>query len=264
MTPPPAALADLPDDALWSSRTWADFAAMPARRRAATPVLLPLFGFADWGLGRPLDLEEIIGSAVLREALRATAAAGGPDTVVLPPLRFVCAPYPHTLFGVDLPAALELVREIAAGVHAAGFSRLVLFNTSPWNEEAALIAAGDLRVDPGLHTFVIHLAALGLDLHPIRSTNRTCVQCAACACLGRLPQPDSPPGEIAHAGLRPGHVRQPPPLAFDHGLDEAVDAGRRIIAGAGAHAASLLAAIAAHRLPRSRAHRTSPGKAPPA
>jgi creatinine amidohydrolase len=255
---PSPALVDLPEAALWTSRAWVDFAALPAARRARTVVVLPLFGFADWGLGRPLDLEEILGCDVLRRALAPGGGSKvGSGPLVLPPLRFVLGPCPHTLFGVDLETALDLVRELAACVKAAGFAKVVLFNTSPWNEELAEIAACDARVELGLQTFVVNLASLGLDLHPVRSTHRALVQCAACTALGCAPEPDAPRGDAALTDFRPGQIRQPEPLALARPLPAAIAAGRRRLAAAGRTLAVLLDEIAARPpLPKRKPART--------
>ncbi|MBE2214068.1 MAG: hypothetical protein IAE82_09375 [Opitutaceae bacterium] len=257
---PTSLLADLPDSVLWSSRPWTHFATLPKARRPL--VVLPIFGFADWGLGRSLDLEETLGCGVLR-AMFASDPDRAASTLVLPPLRFVLGPYPHTFFGIDFETALDLVREIAASVLASGSSRLVLFNTSPWNEELAKLCACDLRVDLGLRTYVVHLAALGLDLHPTRSSVRAAVQAAACALTRRAPSDDVPRGDSRLIDFRPGDHRQPPPLTWTKSLDAAVTEGWTTLANAGARLARLLAEIdglpgLAPREPATRA-RTSTG-----
>lgn len=242
-TPPASLLVDLPDSVLWSSRGWSDFAAMPP---AARPLaLLPVFGFADWGLGRPLDIEETLGCGVLR-AMFASDPAHAARVAVLPPLRFVLGPYPHTLFGIDFETALDLVREIGTSVAAAGIDRLVFLNTSPWNEEFIETCACDLRADVGLQTFAIHLEALGLDLHPARSTTRSSVQAAACTLTRRAPSGDAPRADARLVDFRPGDHRQPAPLAWSTSLDVAVGEGATILAGAGVRLARLIAEIEAH------------------
>jgi creatinine amidohydrolase len=238
-------LADLPEHASWSSRAWTDFAAMPEAERQRTPVVLPLFGWADWGLGRPLDLEEVVGSAVVREAWQAGPFAAG-QPLLLPPLRFVLGPGAHTFFGVDFETAADLLGEIAHGVRAGGFGRWVLFNTSPWNREVAEIAACDARVQVGLRTFVVDMAALGLDLHPARSAGgRSAVQRAACACFGCLPDAVGGRADIELADFRPGNIRRPGPLLFEQPLDEAAAEGREILAAAGRRLHALLEEAAA-------------------
>ena len=255
-------LADLPDSLLWSGRGWTDFAAMtPATRPLA---LLPVFGFADWGLGRSIDLEETLGCGVLRAMLAADTAAAR-RLSILPPLRFVLGPYPHSLFGIDFETALDLVREIGESIAAAGLRRLVFLNTSPWNEELMETCACDLRAGLGLQTFVIQLEALGLDLHPTRSTTRAVVQSVACALTHRAPAETAARGDSRLVDFRPGDHRQPPPLAWTRPLDVAVKDGWTALADAGSRLARLLAEIAAHpplphdgAIPLQRAPRRAP------
>jgi creatinine amidohydrolase len=237
-----SSLISLPDPALWTSRTWADLAQL--RAPAKHLVVLPLFGFADWGLGRPLDLEETLGTSVLRVALAQPVVKKLP-ILVLPPLRWVLGPYPHSIFGVDYETAHDLLREIAASVHAAGFRKLILFNSSPWNEELIDVAGRDGRVALGLQVFGVNLAALDLDLHPVRSATRVGVQCAACACYGVLPADDRVPQEIIWSDFRPGHIRQPGAVPFEHSLDAACREGEEIVAAAGRKLAGLFSETAA-------------------
>lgn len=240
---PLSTLVELPDSVLWSSRTWTDFAAL--RQPGKHLALLPVFGFADWGLGRPLDLEETLGAAVLREALAVPSTAALP-LHVLPPLRWVLGPYPHTMFGIDWETALDLLHELATGVHRAGLRKLVLFTTSPWNEELIQAAGRSIREKLGLHVFLLRLGALELDLHPVRSTSRVAVQCAACACYQSLPIEEQPQAEITWTQLRPGHVREPGGVPFDLALDDARSRGTALLAQTGQRVAALLAEMHAH------------------
>jgi creatinine amidohydrolase len=249
MTHPRSCLVDLPDDALWSSATWLDFAPRARRSRSSSLPVLPFFGFADWGLGRPLDLEETLGSAVLRRALT-TGTSGAGTPLILPPLRFVLAPYSHTEFGVDFETALELTADIATSVRSAGFARLVLFTTSPWNEELIDVAGREARARLGLQVFLVTLAGIGLDLHPLRSALRQEVQHAACACYGCEPSANLPAADVSLGGFRPGNIRQPGPVGLKLSLPAAMSEGERLLDAAGARLASLLGEIARAKPPR--------------
>jgi len=151
-------LADADPETCWAHQTWTDLAALPRKEYAV--AVLPVHGFADYGADRPVDAEEVLGGRLLRTAVAAVKARMA--VRVLPPLRFVTGA-PGGFFGVDVATANDLLRAVAAGVKAAGFHKLVLFNTSPCNEPVVAAAAVDLRVDLGLRVYLIHARALGLD-----------------------------------------------------------------------------------------------------
>jgi hypothetical protein len=159
------------------------FAALAA---SGTPVVIPLAGMADWGLGHALDAEETVLMPVLEAACRQLPAGVRP--LVLPPLRFLFGADPGCAFAVDQPAALSLITEVAASVGASGFSKVVLLNASPWNEEICAAAARDLRVSLCLHMFHVHLSALGLDFHPQRSQSRRRLQTLLTWLTGQAPE----------------------------------------------------------------------------
>ncbi|MET0262777.1 MAG: creatininase family protein, partial [Rariglobus sp.] len=158
----------------WSHQTWSDLSARPDKARAL--VILPVHGFADHGLGLPLNTEQVVGNAVLRSAI--AAARLQPHALVLPPVRFGAAPYAHTHFGVDPETVLETLNEIVVSVKASGFSRILFFNTSPWNSELVATAALDARTSLGLRTYVIGSAGIGLGFHPT-DPNRSRTQAVA-------------------------------------------------------------------------------------
>ncbi len=226
-------LARVPASASWSHQAWSDFAAMSSADRERLLVILPVHGFADHGLGLPLDAEEVVGSVVLARAL----AAEVPPCRVLPPVRLALAPYPSCFFGIDPETAHAQLREMLTGVADAGFRRVVFFNTSPWNEELVDAASRDLRASTGLHTFFIHLGALGCDFHP-GSPGRAQAQAAALHVLGRPAPAPARPGDVRHAGFRPGNYVQPAPLEADSSPD-----GDGVLARAGDHLARLLREI---------------------
>jgi creatinine amidohydrolase len=223
----------------WAHQAWSELASRTDRDN--TVVVFPIHGFADHGMALPLDIEETVGSAVLRAAVE--ALAGAAPVLVLPPLRLCLAPYPHTFFGVDPETALASLREIAAGVKAAGFAKLVFFNTSPWNAELLSTAALDLRVHQDLYPYLIGSAGIGLGFHPAAETRRE-TQAVAVSLLGKAPAGAPRPAEVRDPDFRPGHYAQPAPVAFDASLD-----GPALLTAAAERLAGLLAEITAHRLP---------------
>ena len=239
-------LANAARDTFWAHHAWNDFTATAGRDRAL--AILPVFGFADHGLGLPLDAEETVGSAVLRRAAELVKTAI--PCRVLPPVRFGLAPYPSTFFGIDAETARSLLVEIATGVKSAGFNKLVFVNTSPWNKELVDATSRDICVELGLQTFIINTSALGFDFHPAAQT-RAQAQAAVSHLLGQPARATHRPANIVDADFRPGCFRQPAPLAPDATID-----GAAVIAAAGKHLASLFAETHA-RAPLGRSdHRT--------
>ena len=151
----------------WPSLTWADFDGLAHKEE--TVVVVPVVGLADWGLGHPLDLEEVVLCSVLKEA---SAKRGDVRLLVIPPVRFVVGPEPGCAFAVSPPVACALLTEIVLSVKSSGFTRVVLLNSSPWNEELCDAVARDLRIEHGLQMFCIFMSGLGLDLHPVRGRDR--------------------------------------------------------------------------------------------
>jgi creatinine amidohydrolase len=151
-------LADADPRTCWAHQPWPRLGAQAQPEYAV--VVLPVHGFANHGANRPVDIEEVLGGRLLRSAV--ARAAPRFALRVLPPLRFVTAAA-DGFFGVDLETVHDALREIAGGVRAAGFHKLVLFNTSATNEPVVAAAAVDLRVGLGLRPYVIHARSLGLD-----------------------------------------------------------------------------------------------------
>jgi creatinine amidohydrolase len=238
-------LANADRDTSWAHHAWEDFAAFAGRDRAL--AILPVFGFADHGLGLPLDAEEIVGSAVLRRATELIKTAI--PCRVLPPVRFGLAPYPSTFFGIDAETAHAILVELAVGVKAAGFTKLVFFSSSPWNKELVDATSRDIRVELGLQTFLVNTSGLGFDFHPASQT-RAQAQAATSYLLDTPARGTSRPADISDIDFRPGCFRQPAPLAPDNTIDGAV-----LVAKAGMHFASLLSEIHAHAPLGSTDHR---------
>jgi hypothetical protein len=183
---PPLCVAD--DAAFWPWYSSPAIDAWPDSEE--TVVVVPLAGMADWGLGHPLDAEETVLMHVLRGAC--LLLEGGRKPLVTPPLRFAFGADPSCAFPVDQPTAHALIAEVAASVAASGFRKIAIVNSSPWSEELCNAAARDLRVSRGLHMFHIHLSALELDFHPVRSRSRRRIQTLLTALYGR--EPEAPDG----------------------------------------------------------------------
>jgi creatinine amidohydrolase len=231
-------LADLEPASAWAAASWTDFAA--GRGKPERLALLPLFGFADWGLGLPLDFEEVLGSALLRKA-SAKLATG--QLTILSPLRFGLVPYQHGLWGVDIETALRLLAELASGVKEAGFAKLGFFATSPWNQELIDTAARDARVGLGLQTFCVNLTGLGLSLHPGRSETRPDLQAIGSYLLGIAPESASRPGHASLTHFRPGRFDQPGPVDCVESAPDRHQRGQSALDRAAERLAALLAEI---------------------
>lgn len=155
-------LADLPAAACWWRYSWVDLADWPDK--ANTLVVVPVFGFCDWGFEAGLDQEERLGTAVLGAAWE--ALGGTPPLLVAPPQRFVLGPSADAFWAMPYSLATRLLREPLTPMAAAGFRRIVFFNTSPWNVDLVDAVARDARIDLGLQMSCVNLSGLGLDLGP--------------------------------------------------------------------------------------------------
>jgi len=234
---PPLCVAD--DETFWPWISWPRFAAWPGKE--STVVVVPVVGLADWGLGHPLDAEETVLLPILKEACRQLPPAEKP--LVVPPLRFVVGPDAGSAFAVDPPTAHALIAEVAAGIGAAGFRKVVLLNASPWNEELCGAAARDLRIGRGLQMFQVHLSALGLDFHPARSRSRRVLQTLLTHLHGRAPEPAEAAAPAAAAAWGDEAVR---PLAGPSVPPEAAACeGAATLAAASVQLAKLLGDIRA-------------------
>lgn len=184
---PPLCIAD--DATFWPWRRWPEFSRWPDPEK--TVVVVPLAGTADWGLGHPLDAEETALMSILRAASQSRPASL--PLLVTPPLRFVLGPDAGCAFAVDAPLAHSFLSDVLGSVADSGFKKIVLYNSSPWNEELIAAAARDNRIALGLQIFRISLSGLGLDLHPTRATPtmRRKVQTLVTALLGREPDATS-------------------------------------------------------------------------
>ena len=238
-------LANVDKETFWGHRTWADFAAMPEKER--TLVVVPFCGMADWGLGHPLDCEEMVAMSVLKRAVEVCRTKV--PVMVLPPLRFVLGPYPNCAFSIDPDTAYQFVEEVVRSIHVSGFQKLVLFNSSPWNEDIVNKAcARDLRIKFGLQMFSINLHGIGLDFHPVRSNSRREVQTLATFLSGWEPEWEGSAGKpIPSDGLAIGEPTHGSALVDAVSLAEALEKGPRLLESSGRRLARLFQEIHARK-----------------
>lgn len=148
----------------WPWVNWVDFANWEGKDR--TLVVVPVAGLADAGLDAPLDAEETLLMTLLRDAsLRRRPEL---KLLVIPPIRFVVGPQPGCVFAVDPDVACTLLEEVITGIGAAGFTKILTCNASPWMEELCKAVGRDLRIAQRVQMFNLNLSALGLDFNPAR------------------------------------------------------------------------------------------------
>jgi creatinine amidohydrolase/Fe(II)-dependent formamide hydrolase-like protein len=157
------------DDFAWHARRWPQFDEYESPEQ--TLIIQPVYSISDWCMGRPLDSEEVVGSAVLDKALDSTRE--DLKALVLPPIRYSPRQSSGSMFHLDIEAAHQVLIETIRSAAVPGFKRFVLFNTSPFLEEWIDVAARDLRVVHDLQMFCMNLSGVGLDFHPTRGGDRS-------------------------------------------------------------------------------------------
>ena len=225
------------DDFAWHARRWPQFDEYESPEQ--TLVILPVYSIADWCMGRPLDSEEVVGSAVLDQALEATR--GDLTALVLPPIRFTPRQSIGTQFHLDIELAHQMLIETIRSAAVPGFKRFVLFNTSPFLEEWIDVAARDLRVVHDLQMFCMNLSGVGLDFDPNRGGDRSGLDSVLTDLLGEPAETFDP---LAGAALDPipgSVVKTNDPLtAHPEGaaalLDVVVDSAARLLREINTHA----------------------------
>jgi hypothetical protein len=172
----------------WHALRWPQFAEFKKPETAL--VIQPIYSISDWAMGRPMDAEEVAGSAVLDGAI--TQCSESLDALVLPAMRYTPKQSVGTAFGLDIEVAHRIMVETITSAAEAGFKRFVLFNTSPFLEEWIDVAARDLRVQTNLQMFCLNFSGIGLDFHPVRGGARAGLQSLLTYLL------DEAPEDVAH------------------------------------------------------------------
>lgn len=232
-------LSQTPSKLNWAHQSYLRFPTAPAIDNS-TLCVLPIYNFADHGLGLPLDTEEVLGAAVLNQTLR--SAQPLPRLRVLPPLRFGLSPYGPQIGRISPEFALAQLREISLSIQSSGYQKFLFWVTSPWNKEIVDVAARDARIELGLQTFLIGLQGVGLGLHPAKG-NRTEAQAVTSFLLNKKPaEPTDSTSLLPNDDTkRPGNWSNLPPINFDSALN-----GRELLSRAGETMADLLRDISSH------------------
>jgi creatinine amidohydrolase len=131
--------------------TWKQVDALP---RATTLLVLPMAAIEQHGHHLPLATDTLINNLLLGKALERVPA--DLPVYALPPVCYGKSNehigFPGTL-SVSAQTFLAVVRDLGASIAAAGFKKVVLYNTHGGNASLVDVLARDLRAEFGLRTF---------------------------------------------------------------------------------------------------------------
>ena len=143
----------IPDARNFAYLSWKQVDALP---RGQTLLVLPTAAIEQHGHHLPLATDTLINNLLLGKALERIA----PEVPIyaLPPVCYGKSNehigFPGTL-SVSAQTFLAVVRDLGASIAAAGFIKVVLYNTHGGNTSLVDICARDLRADFGLRTFTL-------------------------------------------------------------------------------------------------------------
>ena len=144
----------IPDDRNFAYLNWKQVDALP---RDKTLLVLPTAAIEQHGHHLPLATDTLINNLLLGHALQRLAA--NIFVFALPPVHYGKSNehlgFPGTL-SVTASTFMAVIRDLGASVHAAGFHKLVLYNTHGGNSSLIDVMARDLRAEFGLRTFALH------------------------------------------------------------------------------------------------------------
>lgn len=141
----------IPDARNFAYLTWKQVDALP---RETTLLVLPTAAIEQHGHHLPLATDTLINNLLLGKALALV-----PAELPIFALPAVCygksnehLGFPGTL-SVSAQTFLAVVRDLGASISAAGFKKVVLYNTHGGNTSLVDVLARDLRAEYGLRTF---------------------------------------------------------------------------------------------------------------
>lgn len=144
----------IPEARNFAYLTWKQVDALP---RDATLLVLPTAAIEQHGHHLPLATDTLINNLLLGNALSLLP----PEMPVyaLPPVCYGKSNehigFPGTL-SVSAATFMAVVRDLGASLHAAGFKKLVLYNTHGGNASLVDVLARDLRAEFGMRVFALY------------------------------------------------------------------------------------------------------------
>lgn len=142
-----------PDTRNFAYLNWKQVDALP---RESTVLVLGTAAIEQHGPHLPLATDTLINNVMLGRALQQLPAAM--SVFALPPICYGKSNehigFPGTL-SVSASTFMAVIRDLGASLAAAGFRKLVLFNTHGGNSSLVDVMARELRAEFGLRTFTI-------------------------------------------------------------------------------------------------------------
>ncbi len=143
----------IPDERNFACLTWKQ---VDALARAETLLVLPTAAIEQHGHHLPLATDTLINNLLLGKAL--ALAPSDLSIYALPPVCYGKSNehlgFPGTL-SVSAQTFMAVLRDLGASIAAAGFQKLVLYNTHGGNTSLVDVMARDLRAEFGLRTFTL-------------------------------------------------------------------------------------------------------------
>jgi len=144
----------IPDARNFAYLNWKQVDALP---RDKTLLVLPTAAIEQHGHHLPLATDTLINNLLLGHAIKKLPA--DLPVYALPPVHYGKSNehlgFPGTL-SVSASTFMAVLRDLGASLHAAGFQKLVLYNTHGGNSSLIDVMARDLRAEFGLRTFALH------------------------------------------------------------------------------------------------------------
>lgn len=160
----------IPDERNFAYLTWKQVDALP---RDKTLLVLPTAAIEQHGHHLPLATDTLINNLLLGKALE--LAPKDAHIYALPPVCYGKSNehigFPGTL-SLSAQTFLAVVRDLGASIAAAGFSKVVLYNTHGGNTSLVDVLARDLRADFGLRTFSL-FGSPGAEFDGVSKQERT-------------------------------------------------------------------------------------------
>ena len=144
----------IPEGRNFAYLNWKQVDALP---RESTLLILPTAAIEQHGPHLPLATDTLINNLLLGRALE--KLPGELPVYALPPVHYGKSNehigFPGTL-SVSASTFMAVLHDLGASVSAAGFKKLVLYNTHGGNTSLIDVMARDLRAEFGLRTFALH------------------------------------------------------------------------------------------------------------